>query len=299
MRYAGELAALGTAFCWAAGANLFAAAAHRLGPVALNRLRLAFAFVFLTLALLVARGAPWPTSATPLQLGLLAASGLIGFVFGDGYGFRSIVALGPGRATLVMSSAPVFTLLLAWPVLGERPGPFVLAGVALLVAGLAVVLLERVHETQETVRGSVASGILFGTLAALGQAGGYVLSKLALRTGIDPLSATVVRVTAAVLMVWAWALLRGEAGDTIARVRGDRGALGFALGGAFAGPFLGVTLSLVALQFIEAGVAASITSFFPILTILLAMHFHRERLTPRLLLGALVAVAGVVVLFLR
>ena len=198
-----------------------------------------------------------------------------------------------------MSSAPVFTLLLAWPVLGERPGPFVLAGVALLVAGLAVVLLERVHETRETVRGSVAAGVLFGTLAAFGQAGGYVLSKLALRTGIDPLSATVVRVTAAVLAVWAWALLRGEAGDTIARVRGDRGAFGFALGGAFAGPFLGVTLSLVALQFIEAGVAASITSFFPILTILLALHFHRERLTPRLLLGALVAVAGVVVLFLR
>ena len=42
MRFAGELAALGTALCWATGANLFAAAAHRLGPATLNRLRLAF-----------------------------------------------------------------------------------------------------------------------------------------------------------------------------------------------------------------------------------------------------------------
>jgi drug/metabolite transporter (DMT)-like permease len=299
MRFAGELAALGTAFCWAAGANLFAAAADRLGPTALNRLRLAFAFVFLTFALLVVRGSPWPTWATPDQVAVLAASGLIGFVFGDHYGFRSIVNLGPGRATLVMSSAPLFTLLLAWPLLGERPGPFVWAGMALLVGGLAWVLLERVQETHEAVRGSAGAGVLFGVLAALGQAGGYVLSKLALRTGIDPLPATVVRVTAAVLGVWAWAVLRGDLGATLRTIRSDRGGVGFAAAGAFAGPFLGVTLSLVALQSIEAGVAASITAFFPVLTILIAMRFHHERLTARLLLGALVAVAGVVVLFLR
>ena len=73
----------------------------------------------------------------------------------------------------------------------------------------------------------------------------------------------------------------------------------FAAGGAFAGPFLGVTLSLVALQYIPAGVAASITAFFPVLTILIAMRFHDEKPTARLLLGALIAVAGVIVLFLR
>jgi drug/metabolite transporter (DMT)-like permease len=299
VRFAGELAALGTAVCWAAGANLFAAAADRLGATTLNRLRLAFAFVFLVLALLVLRGSPWPTWATPFQLAVLAASGLIGFIFGDGYGFRSIVNLGPGRATLVMSSAPLFTLFLAWPVLGERPGPFVFAGMALLVGGLAWVLLERAQETHERVRGSAAAGILFGFLAALGQAGGYVLSKVALRTGIDPLSATVVRVTAAMLGMWAWAALRGDLASTLRTIRADRGGAGFAAAGAFAGPFLGVTLSLVALEHIEAGVAAAITAFFPILTILIAMRFHHERLTARLLLGSLVAVAGVIVLFLR
>ena len=299
MRFAGELAALGTAVCWASGANLFAAAAHRLGPAVLNRLRLAIALVFLTLTLLVARGSPWPTWATPVQLGLLALSGLIGFVFGDNYGFRSIVVLGPGRATLVMSLAPLFTLLLAWPLLGERPGPLVLVGMTLLLGGLAWVLLERAQETHEHASGSVAAGITAGVLAALGQAGGYVLSKLALVSGIDPLSATVVRAAAAVLAIWSWAIVRGEAGPTLAAARRDRGGTLFAAAGAFAGPFLGVTLSLVALQFIEAGVAASITAFFPVLTILIAMRFHHQRITARLLLGALVAVAGVIVLFLR
>ena len=299
MRFAGELAALGTAVCWATSANLFAAAAHRFGPTALNRLRLAFALVFLALALLVTRGSPWPTWATPAQVGILTLSGLVGFVFGDGYGFRAFVNLGPGRATLVFSLAPLFTLLLAWPIFGERPGPLVLVGMALLLGGLTWVMLERAHETHERAPGAITFGILAGVLAALGQAVGYILSKLALQTGIDPTSANFVRVAAATLAMWGWALARGEAKPTLAAVRADRSGALFAAGGAFLGPFLGVTLSLLALEFIEAGVAASITAFFPVLTILIAMRFHGERLTPRLILGALVAVAGVIVLFLR
>jgi len=299
MRFAGELAALATAVCWASGANLFAAAAHRLGPIVLNRLRLAFGLAFLALALLVLRGSPWPTWATPYQLAVLAVSGLIGFIFGDGWGFRAIMILGPGRATLVLSLAPLFTLLLAWPILGEHPGPLVLVGMTLLLGGLAWVLLERVQETHEHPAGSIRLGILAATLAALGQAGGYVLSKLALRTGIDPLSATVVRVTAATLAMWGWAAMRGQVAPTLRAARADRGGTLFAAGGAFAGPFLGVTLSLLALEYVEAGVAASITAFFPVLTILIAKKFHHEPITPRLILGALIAVAGVIVLFLR
>ena len=81
MRFAGELAALGTAFCWAAGTNLFASAGRRMGSKVLNRLRITVAALFLGLALLVARGSPWPTWATGSQVALLAVSGLVGFVF--------------------------------------------------------------------------------------------------------------------------------------------------------------------------------------------------------------------------
>ena len=71
------------------------------------------------------------------------------------------------------------------------------------------------------------------------------------------------------------------------------------LGGAICGPFLGVTLSLIALQHTQAGVAASITACSPLLAIVIASRLHGEALTPRILLGALVTVAGVVVLFMH
>ena len=298
MRYAGEFAALGTAVCWAAGSNFFAAAGQRMGSVVLNRLRITVAMVLLGTALFVTRGSPWPVWATPSQVWLLALSGLVGFVFGDLYYFRALVILGPGRAALVTSMSPIFTLLIGWPVLGETPGPLVLLGVALTLGGITWVLLESERREHAHIEGSVTVGVVAGVLAALGQSGGYVLSKLAMRTGLDPLSATVIRVVAAVAGIWVMAAFQRDVRRSLGALR-DRGAAAFMVGGAFFGPFLGVTLSLTALKFIEAGVAAAITSVYPVLTLALAARFHGERFTLRTLVGALVAAAGVVVLFLR
>ncbi len=298
MRFAGEFAALGTATCWAAGSNFFAAAGQRMGSVVLNRLRITVAAGLLCTALFFLRGSPWPVWATPWAVGLLAVSGLVGFVFGDTYYFRSLVILGPGRAALVTSTAPIFTALLAWPLLGEHPGPLILLGMALTLGGIAWVIWEQEHPAQAHIEGSILVGVVAGVLAAVGQAGGYVLSKLALRTGLDPLSATVVRIVAAAVGIWLLAAAQRDVRRSFDALR-DRAGSAFMVGGAFFGPFLGVTLSLTALKYIEAGVAASITAIYPVLTLLLSSRFHGERLTLRTLAGALVAVAGVVVLFLR
>ncbi len=298
MTHAGELCALGTAASWSVGANLFAAAGRRMGSLTLNRLRIVTAAVLLGVTLLVLRGSPWPVWATRPQLALLAVSGLIGFAFGDLYYFRALVILGPGRAALIASVSPIFTALIAWPVLHEHPGPYALLGMALTIGGVAWVLMEREHARHEHVEGSVAVGIVAGVLAALGQSGGYVLSKLALRTGIDPLSATVIRVVAAAVILWIAAAAGGQARPTL-RAMAERRSAAMVVGGAFCGPFLGVTLSLVALRFIEAGVAATLTSIHPLLAMLIAARFHGERLTLRTLAGAVIAIAGVIVLFHR
>jgi drug/metabolite transporter (DMT)-like permease len=298
VRYAGELAALGTALCWSAGSNFFAAAGRSMGSLVLNRLRIAFALLLLGTTLWVTRGSPWPHWATREQVGLLALSGFIGFVLGDSGYFRALVILGPGRASLIASLGPAMTALLGIPVLHEHLGPLAWLGMALTLGGIAWVLLERGHGRLDHVEGSWMVGVAAGALGALGQAGGYVVSKLALRTGIDPLSATVVRVTAAAVSIWAIAATQGALRPTLAALR-DRRAAAFMAAGATMGPFLGVTLSLTALSFIEAGVAASITAIYPIFTILIASRVHHEKLTARTLAGALVAVAGVVVLFLR
>lgn len=298
MRFAGEFAALGTAVCWAAGSNFFAAAGRRMGSAVLNRLRITVAAMFLVTALLLVKGSPWPTWATPVEVALLAASGIIGFVLGDTNYFRSLVILGPGRSALIASLAPVFTAILGLWVLGERLGSTAILGMGLTLAGLAWALTGRDRAIDTHVEGTALVGIVAGVFGALGQAGGYVLSKLALKDGLDPLSATVVRVTAGMVGVWILALFAGRVHHTLGALRDRRGSL-FMIGGAFCGPVLGVTLSLMALRYAEAGVAASITAIFPILTLVLASRFFGERITVRVMGGAVVALAGVVVLFLR
>src|ERR1043166_1608265 len=146
--------------------------------------------------------------------------------------------------------------------------------------------------------GSERLGIVAGLLGALGQAGGMILSKIGLRTGLDPLSATVVRIAAATITVWALTVAQRQVRPTLGALADGR-ATAFMAAGAFMGPFLGVTLALTSLYYIEAGVSASITALSPLVAMLLAARFHGERLTWRAIAGAVVAIAGVVILFRR
>jgi drug/metabolite transporter (DMT)-like permease len=68
--------------------------------------------------------------------------------------------------------------------------------------------------------------------------------------------------------------------------------------GAFFGPFLGVSLSLLAIQRTQAGVAATIIAITPVLIIPPAVLLFKERVTLREVVGAVIAVCGVAVMFL-
>jgi drug/metabolite transporter (DMT)-like permease len=298
MRFAGESAALGAAVSFSVAANLFAAAGRRVGSASVNRIRLAAAVPMLVVALALIHGAPWPVWATRFQLVVLAISGLVGFIFGDGNYYRSLVILGPGRASLIAATAPVFTMIIAWATLGEIPGRLAFLGVALTGCGVMIVFYKKQFAAAASPAGSIAAGVFAGVLGALGQAGGLVLSKVALRSGLDPLSATVIRATAGCLGVWTLTLVRGAASETLEAVRDGR-TIRLVLVGTLAGPLLGVALSLLAINLIEAGVAASIIAISPIPTMLLARWVHHEPITVRSLVGAFTAVAGVMVLFMR
>ena len=119
---AGETAALGTALSWAVSSLIFAAAARRIDAPHLNFLRIHVAVVFLFLAVAVT-GTGWSLPAS--QCGLLAVSGVVGLVAGDGAYFRSLRILGPRRAMLLMSLAPVATasVLAAVPSVRQSRNP--------------------------------------------------------------------------------------------------------------------------------------------------------------------------------
>ncbi|HEY2292165.1 MAG TPA: DMT family transporter [Thermoanaerobaculia bacterium] len=294
----GQLAALGTACCWAVSALAFTAAGRRMALLPLNLIRLAMALGFLALATWALRGLPLPVDATPRAWGWLAVSGLIGFVFGDLCLFRAYVLIGPRIASLMMSLAPLLTALIGWLLLGETLTGRDALGMALTVTGISWAVLEH-KEPEDGVphdSRSWAAGLALGFCGALGQAGGLVLSKLGMGS-YDPVAATEVRVIAA-LGGYALFLSAMRGWPRVAAAARDRRGLGFAATGAFFGPFLGVSLSLFAVRHTVAGVAASIMALQPVLIIPLVVILHRERVGVGGVAGALVAVAGVALLFL-
>lgn len=301
MPHAGELAALSTAACWVASALAFEAAGRRIGSLTVNLLRLGIAAALLALWGLVVRGLPWPSDASAHAWGWLTLSGLVGFTFGDLCLFRALVVLGSRLASLVMSLAPLFAALLGWILLGETLVARDLAGMALTVGGVGWAVSERQRRREGDPAPPIdparrrAAGVLLGVAGALGQGGGLVLSKLGMGA-YDPFAATQVRVLAGLAGYVVLFTLLGR-WRRVAAARGERRALGFTALGAFFGPFLGVSLSLLAVQRIPAGVAASLMATTPVLIVPVVVLAGRERVGVGGVLGAVVAVAGVVLLF--
>ncbi|HEX9945657.1 MAG TPA: DMT family transporter [Thermoanaerobaculia bacterium] len=296
--YSGQLAALGAATCWAFSALAFEDAARRIGVLALNLIRLVIAFGFLGLAAWALRGLPLPVDASPRAWGWLAVSGLVGFVFGDLCLFRAYVVIGPRISTLMMALAPLLTTAIGWLVLGETLSGRDFLGMALTISGIAWAVLEwkRPAETGERHRRPWLRGLALAFGGALGQAAGLVLSKLGMGE-YHPVAATQVRVLAGIA---GYALLFFPLcwWPRLPAAMRDRRALGLAALGAFLGPFLGVSLSLFAVRHTVAGVAASVMALQPVLILPLVVLLRGERVGTGGVAGALVAVAGVALLFL-
>lgn len=303
----GELAALGTATCWCVSSLGFEAAGRRIGSLSVNIIRMALALLFLAVANWLTRGLAWPSDASEHAWIWLSVSGLVGFTLGDLCLFRAFVVLGARRSMLLMSLAPPMAAALGWLVLGETLTTLDLLAMALTVSGIALVVAER-HaptsgepvsadaEADERARRQLAWGVLLGVGGALGQAGGLVLSKYGMGQ-YSPIAATEIRIIAGAVGFVVMFTVIGWWPRVWAARKNPQGIAFSALGAAF-GPFLGVTLSLYAVQNTQAGVAASLMATTPLLIIPLSAAVHKERVTVRGVAGAAVACVGVVLLFL-
>ncbi len=299
MIYAGELAALLTAFLWSFTTLFFTSAGRLIGSLWVNRIRIPMAMILLGTLYFITSGHLWPSGVSPESFLYLAASGVIGLTLGDSFLFKALVIMGPRRTLVVFATWPIFASIAAWITLGETLGIVALTGIVLTIAGVIWVTAERQYETNKVKyaeSGSNRLGIGLAILAAAGQAIGLVLAKAGMGNDISPLPATLIRMVAAAVAVWILAFFKKDI-KNIATVFKNRKALALTLGGAVCGPFLGVWMSLTAVKYTATGIASAIMSTVPILVIPLVIIFYKEKVTLRAIIGAVIAVAGVIILF--
>ncbi len=295
--YAGQIAALLTSLAFSITSTMFTLAGRRVGSAVVNRTRLILAVILLTLTHWIVLGSLLPWDADPIRWLWLGLSGIVGLVMGDAFLFQAFVWIGPRLSMLMMSLAPVIAALVAWIFLGEQLTPGQIIGMLLVLGGIAWVVLSRNRQQQRENR-DYLRGILFGLGAATGQALGLVLAKNGLFGDFSPISANVIRMVTAMLVLWGITLFQGKARTTFQLLIVNRKAMVFLSVGVIAGPFLGVSLSLFAVQQTSVGVASTLMALTPVFLLPISYFFFEERFGWGVIFGTFVAIAGVAILFL-
>lgn len=167
------------------------------------------------------------------------------------------------------------------------------------LVGIILVVFDK-KEVGESYRTHEVLGIFYGVLGALGQAGGLIFAKLVFEeSDINGFVATFVRLfSAAVIIIPIFTLLKRYK-NPIKLYSLDKKGLVLTLSGTFFGPFIGITLSLISISHTKVGIASTLMATVPVIMLPIGRFFFKDRITFKAVLGALIAVVGVAILFLR
>ena len=310
MQHLGEIISLIVAASWTVTALFADKASHRLGSMTANVLRLSMAILFLGLLLWLTVGHPYPVYASGQAWLWLALSALVGYVFGDWCLFNCYLSIGARFGQLFMTLAPPMAAIAGWAILGETLSWKSALAMLVTLCGIAISILSkgdghRVHLTLPL------KGVFLGLGAGLGQGVGLVLSKVgmqfysdaipsdapALMASMLPFASTMIRaIVGAAGFIALMALQRDlpRLGNAIH----DRRGMGYALIMTLFGPVFGVSLSLMAVQYTNAGIASTLMALTPVFILIPYAFIYKQRIKLRELLGVAVSMTGVAMFFL-
>lgn len=300
----GIVAGLSAAVLWSLTSLCFERAGRAMGSLMLNLVRLLIALVFFVILSFIRTGYPLDPAMDLRGWIWLSASGLLGFVLGDLFLFKAFLLIGSRLTMLIYASVPPITALAAWLFLGESISGFGLGGMALVLSGIVLAVLDEKNPGNPVPHNKNLSdrhrGFIYALGASLAQAGGLLLSKYGAGSH-DSFTATEVRVLAAIL---GFALLISIMGrwqgftKLFSHAPGIKKAWSLAALGSLLGPFLGVSFGLFSTQATGAGLSSTLMSLTPLIIIAPSALIFKEPIKARDVLGAILASMGVGLMFI-
>ncbi len=292
----GEIAALATATFWAFSSLFFTFAVKKVGVIQVNVDRLFFAALYIFSTMVVFGIKP---DINLTQIFYLILSSIAGLVLGDTFLFKAFSEIGPRISLLIMTFAPPFSAIFAYFFLGEALGAFAIAGILVTTFGVALVVFEKVEGTNKfKIKNKL--GFFWATLGMLGQASGLILAKYALMEHpLNAFLASFTRTFSAWLMLLPIGFItrRYQFGYKV-YFKHPRSILGPTIG-AILGPYLGITLSLVSINYAKVGIASTLMSITPILMLPISHFYFKEKLPWQSYVGSVIAIIGIAILFLK
>lgn len=242
------------------------------------------------------RAAPWAWDWK--GAGLFALSGIIGTYMGRRMLFDAVRILGPARASVFHSTAPIFALVGAWLIAQERLGLYELGIMVLVMVGLLFTQPRSTYSSKHPDAKALRSGMFAGLVAVAGFGMGNVVRGIGVRGWDEPvLGAVVASATALVCQV---ASTRGWSAIGAQLRAADRNAylLYIACGVSTS---LGAIFLASAMKYLEIALAVLVVHSTPLVIFPVSVFIlrNREDLTVRTVMGAVLVLSGILLLSLR
>ena len=310
MQHLGEIISLVVAVSWTVTAIFADKASHRLGSMTTNVIRLTLASVFLAVLLWITLGQPYPVYADGKAWLWLGLSALVGYVFGDWCLFNSYLVIGARFGQLFMTLAPPMAAIAGWAMLGETLTWKSVLAMIVTLSGIAISILSR-GEGHKMKLSLPLKGVLLGLGAGAGQGVGLVLSKIGMQhyesaVPVDapglmdtmlPFASTMIRALIGSVGFLCLMALQKDLPRLKAATH-DRKGLTYAVILTLFGPVFGVSLSLMAVQYTDAGIASTLMALTPVLIILPYAIMYKQKIRLKEILGVTVSMIGVAMFFL-
>lgn len=295
---AGESAALGAALIWSVSTTIYARYGKGVSAATLNLVKSSVAIVCLVV---LGSALSVDIPRDPILFAELAASGIIGLALGDTALFAALKRLGAQLTTSLQCLAPPISALVAALVLGETMTLQEVLGMLVTTGAVAgIVFFSGRESADRKVPGApgrrLLSGIAFAVISATCQGTQIVISRHALQQ-VHVVTGTAMRIAPAILLLTVMRLVKAPVGVPLApkEAIGRRAALYLCIA-AFLGTFVGLMLMSASAKYAKAGVAAALTSTYPIWIMPIAFFVLRERISWQRALCTVIAVCGIIVL---
>lgn len=276
--------------CWTFSAVYFERAGKVIGSLQVNIIRLFLAIILLGFTTLFTKGTFFPVDATTYNWFWLGISGIIGFFIGDIMLFKSYSIIGSRTANLIMSIHPMLTAIISWFFLDEILSIKSIFAIIISMTGIIIAISNNKMKLNIPFKGFM---LAFG--GALGQAVGIIFSKKGMGT-YDAIASTQIR---AIFGFLCFAILITilKRWNRVFNGLKSKNGMKDATAGSIFGPFIGVSLSLFAVQHTQTGIASTLMALVPIFIILPSAIMFKEKITARQIIGAVISIAGASIFF--
>jgi drug/metabolite transporter (DMT)-like permease len=233
------------------------------------------------------------------QVSNLILSGILGLVLGDSFLFKSFQLIGARLGIIIMALVPALSTVLAYFFLDEVIAYIGLLGMILTIAGILTVVLEK-NNTKKNYLAFNKLGIFYGFLGALGQASGLIFAKFAFEGGeLNGFSASFIRLFSASLIILPLAATFRRYKNPFRIYPQNYSATKSIFIGTVFGPVLGITLSLIAIEHAKVGIASTLMATMPVIMLPISGFYFKEKFGWKAIVGAMVAVIGAAIIFMR